>query len=193
MNGASVALVAASYVSGAIPAGYLITKRAAGTDIREHGSGNPGAANVYKVVGPKAGLATLAADSLKGFFPVWLAARLFPNDLELQAVCGAFAIAGHVWTVFLKFRGGKAVATSAGVFAALLPAPLAVDVLIFAAGIKFSGHISIGSVAAAAAFPILAWAFRAPLPFEALAVGACGLILAKHASNLRRIFGAKRD
>ncbi|MCR5504810.1 MAG: glycerol-3-phosphate acyltransferase, partial [Elusimicrobiaceae bacterium] len=109
-----------SYFLGAIPSGYLITKRIKGFDIRDYGSGNPGAANVYRIVGQKAGLATFACDALKGAVAVILAKIFGPSDFWwLPIACGFIAICAHMWTVFLKFRGGKGVATSAGVFGAL--------------------------------------------------------------------------
>ena len=164
MKSAVFALAATCYVSGGVPSGYLIAKRYKGIDIREHGSGNPGAANVYRVVGSAAGFATLAIDALKGFVPVLSARLVFPKDYPILVLCGALAIIGHIWTIFLGFRGGKGVATSAGVFAALLPKPLLLAVIAFIVGAASSGHIAVGSMAAALALPLSAWLFGSPAP-----------------------------
>src|SRR5271168_1803301 len=95
-------LAALSYVAGGIPTGYLIAKQLKGIDIREHGSRNPGAANVYRTVGKCAGVATLAVDALKGFLPVTLAQHYYPGHYRFIVFCGALAILGHVWTIFLR-------------------------------------------------------------------------------------------
>ncbi|HAH06617.1 MAG TPA: acyl-phosphate--glycerol-3-phosphate O-acyltransferase [Elusimicrobia bacterium] len=184
MNSAVAALAATCYVSGGVPSGYLIAKRFRHIDIREHGSGNPGAANVYRVVGPAAGAATLAIDALKGFAPVLCARLVFPHEHSVWALCGVLAIVGHIWTVFLVFRGGKGVATSAGVFAALLPVPLFGAIAAFLLGLKLSGHIFIGSVAAALALPAAAWALGAPKPLLWLASAAAAMVIVRHVSNI---------
>jgi glycerol-3-phosphate acyltransferase PlsY len=104
-----------------------------------------------------------------------------------MAVCGALAIVGHVWTVFLGFRGGKGVATSAGVFAALLPVPMVPTVLVFIAGTALSGHISVGSILGALALPLTALLYGSPGPLTALALSACVLILVRHIPNMKRL------
>lgn len=180
-------LAGLSYLAGGIPTGYLIARRLKGIDVREHGSGNPGAANVYRVVGKGAGMATLAVDALKGYLPVCLARRYYPDDPWVLVLCGALAILGHVWTIFLRFKGGKAVATSTGVFGALMPKPMGATLFIFAAGVGLSGHISVGSMAGALAFPFLALWFGSPAPFVWLAFSAAALILVRHIPNLRRL------
>ncbi|MBI5201558.1 MAG: glycerol-3-phosphate 1-O-acyltransferase PlsY [Elusimicrobia bacterium] len=180
-------LGAVSYLAGGIPTGYLLAKKLKGIDIREHGSGNPGSANVYRVVGKGAGAATLFVDALKGFFPVLLARHYFPEDYRVQIGCGALAIIGHVWTIFLGFRGGKGVATSAGVFLALLPKPMLGAILTFVIGVALTGHISVGSMAAAALCPVFAWFLHEPWPLTLMSAGAGALILIKHIPNFRRI------
>jgi acyl phosphate:glycerol-3-phosphate acyltransferase len=182
----SIGLILLSYLSGAIPSGYLIVRRMRGFDIRERGSGNPGAANVYRMAGTVPGLLTLAIDALKGYLPVWLALRHYPG-LLVPMLCGAAAVVGHDWTIFLGFRGGKGVATSAGVFAALTPKALALAAAVFALSFAASGHISVGSMTAAAALPFLALASGAPGAFSALAAGSGLLILYKHIPNIQRL------
>jgi len=182
-----IELGVASYLAGGIPTGYLLARKLRGIDIREHGSGNPGAANVYRVVGKGAGAATLFVDALKGFFPVLLARHYFPADYRVQIACGALAIIGHVWTIFLRFRGGKGVATSAGVFLALLPKPMIGAIGVFILGVALTGHISVGSMAAAALFPFFAALLHEPWPLTLMGAVAGALILVKHIPNFRRL------
>lgn len=182
-----IGLVLLSYVAGGIPSGFVISKWLKGIDIREHGSGNPGAANVYRVVGKGAGGATLVLDALKGYFPVVLAGHYYPDQLGLHILCGSAAIVGHVWTIFLRFKGGKAVATSAGVFLALLPKPLLCALGVFGLLVALTHHISAGSMAAALVFPFLAILFGSPWQLSAMAFAACGLILYKHIPNYKRL------
>jgi glycerol-3-phosphate acyltransferase PlsY len=182
-----LALIGASYLVGGIPTGYLTVRWLKGIDIREHGSGNPGAANVYRVAGPLAGAITLFVDAIKGFTPVWICRQLLPGHTILAIAAGAAAVIGHDWTVFLGFRGGKGVATSAGVFAALCPKAMAGAIIVFVIGFLASGHISVGSMAASIALPVLSLALSAATPVTAFAAIACALILYKHIPNLRRL------
>lgn len=184
MDFSAAGMLLASYVSGGVPTGYLLARALRGIDIREHGSGNPGAANVYRVVGPAAGLATLACDAAKGFAPVFLAARWSPDAPWLGAACGGAAIVGHDWSPFLGFGGGKGVATTAGVFAALCPKALMVTYAAFVAGVTLSGHISVGSMAGAGLFPLAALAAGADAAALTLAAPAALLILYRHIPNI---------
>ena len=184
-------LTLASYLAGGIPAGYLVVRRIKGFDIREHGSGNPGTANVYRVAGAKAGAITLFVDSLKGYLPVLLARRLYPDAVWIAVLCGAAAIVGHDWTVFLGFRGGKGVATSAGVFAALMPAPMICTVTVFALSVWLSAHISVGSIAGAVALPVFDLILNGASALTAFSCGAGALILYKHIPNIKRLLQNK--
>ena len=152
-------LFVTSYLLGGIPTGYIVG-RLHGMDIRKHGSGNPGTANVYRTLGKVPGLITFAIDFLKGFVPALVAMHYFfiPGSTDfskghwwLPVTAGALAIAGHIWTVFLRFRGGKGVATAAGVFMALLPVPTAGAFVVFAIAVALTGHISVGSMSASVA------------------------------------------
>ena len=185
------ALVALGYASGGVPSGYLLARALKGIDIREHGSGNPGAANVYRVVGRGAGLATLLLDGAKGFLPVLIARHLVPEAPWLPPLCGAAAIVGHDWSPFLGFGGGKGVATTAGVFLALCPRPLATSFSAFVAGTTFSGHISVGSMAGATVFPLACLSAAVPGAYLALAFPACLLIWYKHIPNLRSLMAGR--
>jgi len=184
-----IALAVLSYIVGGIPSGYIIARLSKGIDIREQGSGNPGAANVYRTVGKMAGWATLAADALKGYVPVKLALAFFPGDNWFAIVCGSLAIIGHMWTIFLRFRGGKGVATSAGVFGAMLPAPTLMAVLFFVAGVAITKHISAGSILAAIVLPVASFTMSGyPPSFSIMVTIVSLLILYKHIPNMKRIW-----
>ena len=181
------ALIFFGYVAGGIPTGYLVVKRLKGYDIRTRGSGNPGTANVYRNAGVMAGAITLIVDALKGFAPVYLSMWLHPRRPELAIACGAAAIVGHNWTPLLGFKGGKGVATSAGVFAALIPVPMGVTILAFALAVKISKHISVGSMTAAIVLPIAAVACGAQTAYSIAAAVSGALIIYKHIPNLKRL------
>ena len=181
------ALILFGYFAGGIPTGYLVVKRMKGYDIRTKGSGNPGTANVYRNAGPLAGAITLFIDALKGFGPVYLCVALAPRRPELAIAAGAAAIIGHNWTPLLGFKGGKGVATSAGVFLALIPVPVAFTMAAFAIAVKLSGHISVGSITAAIILPIAAVACGAKQAFCIAAAVSGALIIFKHIPNLKRL------
>ncbi|ACC98663.1 Conserved hypothetical integral membrane protein DUF205 [Elusimicrobium minutum Pei191] len=187
-----IVLAIISYLLGGIPTGYLIARKTMGIDIREHGSGNPGAANVYRTVGAKAGWATFIIDAFKGFVCVRLALFFFPNNYILAIACGTIAIAGHMWTPYLKFRGGKGVATAAGVFAAMMPIPIIVAFVVFAAAVWYSGHISVGSIFAAAVLPIAAWTVGGqPKEVNIMATIIALVVIYKHIPNMKRLLAKK--
>jgi len=188
-NFRTAALFLFSYLAGGIPTGYLVVKRMYGYDIRTRGSGNPGTANVYRNAGALPGAITLFVDALKGYAPVCLGLRLYPDHRGLAIGLGAAAIVGHNWTPFLRFTGGKGVATSAGVFYALLPVPMLITAGAFLLAVKISGHISVGSMTGAIVLPIAALLCRSPHSFTAAAAGAGAMILFKHVSNLKRLLG----
>jgi len=194
-------LFSVSYILGGIPSGYIIG-RLRGIDIRQHGSGNPGTANVYRTLGKLPGIITFAADFLKGFVPAMIAMRFFylegSGDFSkghwwIPVTAGALAIAGHIWTVFLNFHGGKGVATAAGVFMALLPIPTAGAFAVFAVAVAITKHISVGSMSAAVALPILCFFLTNAhqRPFTLLALAVCALIFYTHTTNIRRILKGK--
>jgi len=180
-----------SYFLGAIPSGYLITKKIKGFDIRNYGSGNPGAANVYRIVGKKAGWATFTCDALKGAVAVILAKIIAPEVTWLPIACGFIAICAHMWTVFLKFRGGKGVATSAGVFGALLPLPTVIAFLSFVIVVWRTGRISPGSILACIVLPIAAWLTGASLPYIIFCVIVAAIVIYKHIPNIKRMLENK--
>ena len=187
----------ASYLLGGIPTGYIIG-RIKGIDIRQHGSGNPGTANVYRTLGKWPGILTFIVDFLKGFAPAIIAMNFFfaegSADFSrghwwIPVAAGALAIAGHIWTVFLSFHGGKGVATAAGVFMALLPVPTAGAFVVFGLAVAITHHISVGSMSAAVALPALCYFLtnETQRPFTLLALAVCVLLIYTHIANIRRI------
>ncbi|THB74903.1 MAG: glycerol-3-phosphate 1-O-acyltransferase [Desulfobulbaceae bacterium] len=181
--------VIASYLVGAIPFG-LVLGRLSGVDVRNSGSGNIGATNVTRLLGKKLGVATLVLDSLKGFVPIYLAYRLLPesNSKELiMMLCGIMAVVGHMFPVYLRFQGGKGVATGLGLFLFLSPAAIAISLVIFVATVAVSGFVSAGSLLASGLFPLWLWLFgKSPLMIAT--GGVIGvLIWAKHRENIARL------
>jgi glycerol-3-phosphate acyltransferase PlsY len=186
MNG--LLSIACAYLLGSIPFGYLLTRLKTGRDVRASGSGNIGATNVLRTAGRTLGVATLVLDAAKGALAVVLAEAWTSGDAAWMSWAALAAAAGHVFPVFLQFRGGKAVATFAGAFGYLMPLPLLATVVVFAVGVAATRHISAGSVLGAATFPLGAWLILHPRGVEMLAViAACALVIWRHKSNLERI------
>ena len=164
--------------------GFILGLRS-GIDVRETGSGNVGATNVARVVGKRQGILTLVADTAKGFLPVILAIHL---GASLAAtLVGAAAFLGHLFPIFLKFKGGKGVATAFGVFLAL--APMATLVLVALFGVTFltSRIVSLSSILSAVAAPIILWLFSYPRPVVGIATFIALAITWRHQSNIRRL------
>jgi glycerol-3-phosphate acyltransferase PlsY len=194
-----------SYLSGSIPFGYLLVRIFRGEDIRKIGSGNIGATNVSRK-SPALGIVTLVLDALKGFVPVLLAlpiARRYAGDAYLLASTAAFfAITGHIFPIWLRFRGGKGVATGLGAWIALAPQGVLVMVAVFLVMVALFRYISLGSITAAATFPLSSWAlhdYHDTLPVLGFMAASSLLIIAKHHPNIQRLlagtenkFGAKR-
>jgi glycerol-3-phosphate acyltransferase PlsY len=182
--------LAAGYLLGSIPSSLLVVRRLRGIDIREHGSGNAGAANVLRVLGWRPALAVLVADTAKG----WLAVRLAQRGVESTALAaGLAAVAGHVFPVFAGLRGGKGVATGAGAMLALQPLALGVAAAIFGATLWLSRRVAVGSMVAAASLPLALVALRAAglAPASNALVAFGGVlalaVVATHRSNLRNL------
>ncbi len=182
---AAIILTILSYLLGSIPAGFLVGS-SAGVDVRSAGSGNIGATNVARALGWKKGLVTLFADVAKGFLPV-LAAHLMDLGDAAAASAGLAAFAGHLYPVFLRFKGGKGVATAAGVYLAAMPwgllAVLGVFVLVMLAGRR----VSLASMLAGVLAPVVAWALSYPqeVAWMSLIIGI--LVVLRHWENIRRL------
>ena len=197
------ALVAVlGYLLGSIPFGYLLVKIFRGTDIRETGSGNIGATNVARS-SPALGMLTLLLDAAKGFLAVIcasaLAAGITPPCLySAMAVAALCALLGHMFPIWLKFRGGKGVATGVGAFVAIVPKAVLIAICVFAALVALFRYVSLGSIVAAAALPAFIYLLyvQPGLPMQsvlAAAVAASLLIIAKHHQNISRLLAGTED
>lgn len=182
----AIVLSAVAYLVGSIPFGLLIAK-SKGKDIRKLGSGNIGATNVLRCLGKPAGITCFALDVLKG----WIPAALFPNignvDPSFGILFGAAAILGHNFPIFLKFKGGKGVATSAGVLIGVAPLAVVLGLLTWVIVFKTSGYVSLGSIIAAAIVILTGWtAGYSPVTATALTLLG-GLTIYRHRSNIQRL------
>ena len=192
-------IIFASYLLGSIPFGLLIAKRLRGIDIRLEGSGNIGATNVYRVVGPAAGLAVFTLDLLKGAVPCWVMLMVNP-DKTWAMVAGLAAIIGHSLSVFLKFKGGKSVATSFGILIGIAPEVGGIAIGIFVVVVALTRKVSLGSIIGAASVPVFLVLFHYPTPVIGLISLAVLLIIFRHLGNIKRLlngtepsFGVKKD
>jgi glycerol-3-phosphate acyltransferase PlsY len=186
----------AGYLLGSIPFGILMTRLFGGGDIRAAGSGNIGATNVSRVAGPIPGVLTLILDGLKGSAAVWLAAHFANYSAAWMTAAGVAALVGHCFPVWLKFHGGKGVATAAGMFLALCWPAAVVAILLFLVVVYFFRFVSLGSIAAAAAMPLLIYLLWVPhfsphlAPPASVTMGAfvaAMLVVYKHDGNIQRL------
>jgi glycerol-3-phosphate acyltransferase PlsY len=208
-----------AYLLGSIPTGYLAAK-AKGIDIRTVGSGNIGATNAMRVLGKPVGIGVLLVDALKGFAAVmWLPLFVLnqfaspdfwttPFDLHgrqnliatFSVIAGVGAVLGHNYTCWLKFKGGKGIATSAGVFLALAPLALGICVVVFAVALLLTRYVSVGSIAAALALPVAVWFTRDDTLLRLVTIILGALAIYKHKTNIQRLIagtenrmGAKKE
>jgi glycerol-3-phosphate acyltransferase PlsY len=182
----TAAVVLAAYLLGSIPFALILARRW-GSDLRAVGSGNLGATNVMRASGVRAGVLVAILDMSKGAVSVWLAARI-SDGAPLPAAAGLAAILGHIYPVWLRFRGGKGVATACGVFSILTPLAVPPALAIFAAAVWLTKYISLGSVLASMALPPIAYALGSPAPAVIAAAAASAFIVFRHRSNLVRLF-----
>jgi glycerol-3-phosphate acyltransferase PlsY len=195
MFGISITLLAipvAAYLLGSIPFGLVLARLFSGTDVRKQGSGNIGATNVARVVGPLAGILTLVLDAAKGAVAVLLAERLSNDSATWMMVAAIAALVGHCYPIWLNFKGGKGVATAAGIFLVLSPLAFLGSIILFILVAIFWRYISLASLSAAAAMPLLIYLLWAPrhapppvITFGTLAVAL--LIVYKHDVNIQRL------
>ena len=185
---APLSWLAASYLIGAFPTSYLAGRLFRGIDLREHGSRNLGATNVYRILGWKYAIPVGLIDILKGAIPVWLFGPREPGIPLFPLLCGIAAVVGHVFSLFVGFKGGKGVATAAGVMLAVAPWALLAVTAVWAVLLRLTGYVSVASVAAAALFPPAAWLLHQSRGPELMAfVAVAVFIVWKHRSNLRRL------
>ena len=175
-----------AYLIGSVPFALLLARRWGAADLRRIGSGNLGAANVLRTSGVKAGMVVAMLDIAKGVVSVMLARR-FGGDAAAPAAAGLAAIVGHIYPVWLRFRGGKGVATACGVFSVLTPLAIPPAVAIFAVAVWITKYISLGSVLASVALPPIAYAMGSPAPVVVAAFVASAIIVFRHRSNLMRL------
>ncbi|TYP58840.1 glycerol-3-phosphate 1-O-acyltransferase PlsY [Thermosediminibacter litoriperuensis] len=178
-----------SYLIGSISSAHLICKKYYGIDIRKYGSGNPGATNVFRVVGGRAAVAVYAADFLKGFLVAALAKLIGGDTLALFS--GLFVIVGHDWSLFLNFNGGKGIATSMGVVIALAPKAALFSFMVGAAAILLTRYVSLGSVVGSAFFPLFLVIFRYPAKYIAYGVIIAAIAIYRHRTNIKRLIAGK--
>jgi glycerol-3-phosphate acyltransferase PlsY len=178
----------AAYLVGSIPTSYLVGKTFASKDLRELGSKNLGATNVYRVLGLKYAIPVALVDISKGIVPVSVFARYAGSEPWLPITLGGVAVVGHVFSVFVKFRGGKGVATASGAVLALVPKAFLASLVVWVAALMFTGYVSVASMLAALVFPIAAW-FVAPNDVYIFGIGLilAAFILFTHRSNIRRL------
>jgi acyl phosphate:glycerol-3-phosphate acyltransferase len=187
--------VVASYVFGATPFGYL-AGRMRGMDIRQHGSGNIGATNAFRVLGKPTGITVFVLDFLKGLLPVLVAARVFPDaGLAPPLLAGIGAILGHNFTFWLKFRGGKGIATSAGVLLALLPVAMLVGLGVWLLLFLSTRYVAVASIGAAFAIPVVTAlrnvADTTPLLIFSIAIAVLAIV--RHRPNIQRLIAGTEN
>lgn len=183
----TVLVFSISYLIGAIPFGVIIARSFYHADIRQMGSRNTGATNVWRSLGWKPGLVTLVLDILKGAVPVLICRARWPGMPMLAVVAGLAAIIGHNWSVFLMGSGGKGVATSTGVFLALLPVEGCAAIVTFLVFFLMTKHVSVGSMAGAVALLITCLIRQHPPIVDAVVLLASAMILIKHIPNMKRL------
>jgi glycerol-3-phosphate acyltransferase PlsY len=180
-----IILIVAAYLLGSVPSGFIFG-RLVGVDVRRTGSGNIGATNVARVLGKGPGLLTLIADVAKGLVPVLLARWLSMEDWLIAGIAAA-AFLGHLYPIFLRFQGGKGVATALGSMLAIAwPATLGL-IFVFAGAVLSSRRVSLGSITAAAAAPFVLWALFYPPAFIALGAFLASMIILRHRDNISRL------
>lgn len=186
MNGLLAVVIA--YLAGGIPFGFIIVKLMTGKNVMESGSGNIGATNVLRTTGRIAGVLTLMLDAAKGFGSVWLADYMTHGSVFWMSFAALAVLFGHAFSIWLKFRGGKAVASFVGAFAYLAPVPLLAVLIIFITLLVTTRYLSLGSIVAAGLFPFACWMILHPdWPMLAGAAISSVLIIWRHRGNIGRI------
>jgi len=199
-----ILVVALSYLVGSIPTSIITGKIVKGIDIRQHGSGNAGATNVFRVLGWKPGLFVMLFDIFKGFAATWWISRIEVGHVPVNTgimmlIAGCAAIFGHIWTVFAGFKGGKGVGTAAGMLIALYPVTLLICLGVFIIVFLATRIVSLSSISAAIALPIVLTIFRyvvktpVSLPVYLFGFFASALIIYTHRSNIKRLLNGTEN
>lgn len=190
-----------SYLAGSIPFSYIAGKLLGGIDLREHGSGNLGASNTYRILGPKVAVFVLIADIAKGFFPVYFAPAIAwqqdVSSLWLMLAAALFAVVGHSYSIYLKLQGGKGIATSAGAFLALTPWACLAAVAVWGLVLALKKVVSLASLAAAIALPFIVYVFgrlgisSAHWSLLAVSIVISIVVIIRHRSNIQRLLSGR--
>jgi len=181
-----------AYLLGSVPTGVILARAFSDVDPRTQGSKNIGATNIYRTAGKKLGVITLLGDILKGLIPVVIARSILDSPFWVGAVALA-AFLGHLYPIYLKFKGGKGIATGLGAFLALAPLAAILSFLVFAAVVYKSRYISLGSLTATAAFPILLALLHSPAIYIPFAVVIGAFIFYRHRENIHRLLAGKEN
>jgi glycerol-3-phosphate acyltransferase PlsY len=188
----TVLLILFSYLLGSIPVGLLLTKAFSKQDPRQAGSQNIGATNIYRVAGRRLALMTLAGDALKGLVPVSVAGAWHFPEIWV-ALAAMAALVGHLYPLYLGFRGGKGVATALGIFIALCPLAVIIDFFLFAGVLTTWRIVSVSSMSAAAFMPFLIWVFTGSQPYVVMAICVAILIVYRHRANIQRLVAGREN
>lgn len=191
---AYITVAVAAYLIGSIPTGFLVAK-ARGIDIQKAGSGNIGATNAMRVLGKPAGIFVLIMDCAKGYFAIWFCNVILKAPQESHyIVAGIFAVLGHNYTCWLKFKGGKGIATSAGVYLALAPWAVLAALVVFILAVLVTRYVSVGSITAAIALTATVWIMTPQNLFLCIVTTALGaLAIYKHKSNIQRLMAGTEN
>ena len=177
-----------AYLLGGVPIGFLLVRWKTGQDVREHGSGNIGATNVHRAAGRIAGMATLVLDAAKGYLAVWLAYRMSGGSTAWASAAAVCVLLGHIFTPFLRFKGGKGVATFLGAFLFLAPGATLAVTLVFLVTLAALRMISLGAILGGITFPLAVWLISQPAwPLMSASLVCCALVLWRHRDNAKRI------
>ncbi|SJZ54196.1 glycerol-3-phosphate 1-O-acyltransferase PlsY [Selenihalanaerobacter shriftii] len=183
-----------SYLLGSIPFGLLLTRLVKGVDIREYGSGNIGATNAYRVMGFGMGVMVALFDISKGYISVQIAKQVFGADVAvILIIAGLAAVAGHNWPIFLKFNGGRGVATSVGILINLLPKTVLIVFFIWLIIVLTTRYVSLGSIVGAALIPILAILFNNPPIYVGLGLAIAVFVIFRHRPNIKRLLAGEEN
>ena len=192
-----IASLILTYLIGSIPTAYIFGRIIKGIDIRNFGSGNVGATNVYRLIGKVPAFIVLFIDALKGFAPVLLFPAIFNIDKNLlnpeltSILIGVACISGHVWTVFLKFKGGKGVATTSGVMLAIAPKVFLIALIVWVIMFLLFRYVSLASITAAISLPIASLVMNKAFPLVLFSITICFIGTYKHKSNISRLLKGK--
>lgn len=184
-----------SYLLGSVPFGYLLAKVLKGIDIREHGSKNIGATNVARVIGKKAGITVLVLDILKGFAAVSLFPLLVKTGRPdiVKILCAFAVVAGHNWTVFLKFKGGKGVAATAGALTALVPVVFLSSFCVWVIVFTITKYVSLSSIISAVSMVIFLFIYKEPVSYQILGIIIAVIGIYRHKENIKRLVEGREN